>query len=204
MRILLAIIISVGFISNGLAQSEVTVDTNNKSQNQIGEQVSAPANEQNRESNLNVSEIEKGRSVSKLPPKLSSELYKLKPESSEANPASPGNYQDMVIGLFAVLGLIVLLAWAAKRFNVSGVTVNQSLKLQSVLPLGPKEKIAIVNVEGKRILLGVTPSNISLLCELEENQLKTSPQDGGEVFSFAQQIKKALKQGNTREDSQAS
>ena len=109
----------------------------------------------------------------------------------------------MFMGLLAVLGLIVLLAWAAKRMNLQGMSVGNDLKLQSILSLGPKEKVAVVEIDGKRMLLGVTPHNINMLCELDEKQQAAAAIDGNtpEPLSFAQQIKKALKQGNIGENS---
>lgn len=137
---------------------------------------------------------------SSLPPELSSELSQLKPKKHQADATSGTGLGDMVMGLMAVLGLIVLLAWVGKRLNVNGVTANQSLKLQSVLSLGTKEKIAIINVEGKRLLVGITPHSINVLSELDKGS-GDSTETTVETLPFAQQIKKALKQGKLGENS---
>lgn len=74
------------------------------------------------------------------------------------------------LGSFAlVIGLIFVLAWLAKRYfnpqkwgmSIQGIRVVQSL------PLGVKKKLMVVEVEGKRLLLGVGNDSITRLCELE-------------------------------------
>lgn len=137
---------------------------------------------------------------------LSSELYQLKAEKKLANAEPSNSGSQMLMGLLAVLGVIVLLAWAVKRMNLQGMNVGNDLKLQSILSLGTKEKVAVIEVEGKRLLLGITPQNINMLCELDENQdLDTGGESKNtQQVSFAQQIKKALKQGNMGEKSSAS
>ncbi|MDX1694208.1 MAG: flagellar biosynthetic protein FliO [Ketobacteraceae bacterium] len=137
-----------------------------------------------------------------LPRNLASELSQLKPGNKAPTTSTPQRgYLDMALGLMAVLGVIVVLTWLAKRFNVTGINLSQSLKLQSVLSLGTKEKVVIVNVEGRRFLLGVTPQQINILSELDTDSPPVGSQPSGEATSFAQQIKKALKQGKLGEDS---
>ncbi|MFZ5605241.1 MAG: flagellar biosynthetic protein FliO [Pseudomonadota bacterium] len=70
---------------------------------------------------------------------------------------------QMVLGLAAVLAVIFALAWLARRFNLSGVGVTTGMRVLGALAVGPKEKILMVEVEGKRLLLGVTAHQISLL-----------------------------------------
>ena len=147
------------------------------------------------------------KELGKLAPSLAQEFYQLKPEKQAAEKSGSADYGEMVVGLLVVLGLIVVLAWSAKRFNLNGMTTNQSLRLQSVLSLGTKEKVVIGNVEGRRVLLGVTPESINLLMELEHGEqpnLTSLTGTTSQQLSFAQQIKKAITQGKLGEDSNAS
>jgi flagellar protein FliO/FliZ len=139
-----------------------------------------------------------------IPDSLADELSRLKPKKESADSDSQSGILDMAMGLMAVLGVIVVLAWLAKRFNVSGMSISQSLKLQSVLSLGTKEKVVIVNVEGRRFLLGVTPHQINVLSELEAGGETSGNEWVPANSSFAQQIKKALTQGKLGEDSRTS
>ena len=74
------------------------------------------------------------------------------------------------------------------------------------MPVGAKEKIVVVCADDKRLLLGVTPHNVSLLCELDEvaDLAHDRSHQVDEAASFAQQIKKLLKQGSLNEGSTAS
>lgn len=150
------------------------------------------------------SEVSQTAQEKSSPPDLAKELSQLKPRKESGESGAAASYSDMVLGLLAVLLLIFGLAWTARRLNVTAMSPSPaSLKLQSVLSLGNKEKVVIVNADGRRFLLGVTTNQISILSELDE---ATESQAGASVanVSFAQQIRQALKQGKLSEQKQAS
>lgn len=71
-----------------------------------------------------------------------------------------------MFGAFAVV--IALLAgtlWLLKR----GAGVRRNTKgfaIEAALPLGDRRSLAIVTVEGRRLLLGLAPNHVSLVTEL--------------------------------------
>lgn len=139
-----------------------------------------------------------------LPPDLAKQLSQLKPHKESGGSDIGASYGEMVLGLSAVLLLIFGLAWVARRLNVTAMSASPaSLKLQSVLSLGNKEKVVIINAEGRRFLLGVTAQQISILSELDE---VAESQAGNTIanLSFAQQIKQALQQGKVSEHKKVS
>jgi len=69
----------------------------------------------------------------------------------------------VIMGLLFVVGLIFVAAWALKRFGAAGFTGNQHMKILSVLSVGPREKVMLVDVAGKQLLLGVAPGNVRQL-----------------------------------------
>ncbi|MDP1569081.1 MAG: flagellar biosynthetic protein FliO [Vicinamibacterales bacterium] len=76
-----------------------------------------------------------------------------------------------VRGVFAVaivLALVVVLAWLVRRgvlpFGPSAR--GQAVRIESSVPLGERRSLVIVTVEGRRLLLGLTPSQVSLVSEL--------------------------------------
>ncbi|WOT06258.1 flagellar biosynthetic protein FliO [Shewanella youngdeokensis] len=84
---------------------------------------------------------------------------------TSAAPSSVATLASMVGGLIVVLLLIFLLAYLVKRLNL--VPSNQGvLKTLAVTPLGQKEKLVLVEVDGQQYLLGVTPHNINLVDKL--------------------------------------
>jgi len=69
--------------------------------------------------------------------------------------------------LIVVLGMIFALAWFLKRtpaFNMNGA---QSLKIIQTLPVGNKERVVLIEIEGKKVLLGVTANQVSALWDKE-------------------------------------
>lgn len=105
---------------------------------------------------------------------------------------------QMVLGLAAVLGVIFGLAWLARRFNLNVAGASGSLRVVSAMTVGPKEKILVVEVEDKRLLLGVTSQQITLLQVLEgeaPNPVTSAASAGG----FAEKMQALLKSGTLHE-----
>lgn len=74
---------------------------------------------------------------------------------------------NLVMAMAVVIGLIFACAWFVKRMT-GGVSFNNRLiKIKSVISLGVKEKLVIVEVGDNQLLLGVTPNQINILKEFE-------------------------------------
>ncbi len=79
---------------------------------------------------------------------------------------------QVLMGLLLVVVLIFLLAKFAKKYNLAGISKhNESIKLLSHLSVGIKERIAVVEVDNKQLLLGITPHSINTLHVFELNKL---------------------------------
>lgn len=66
--------------------------------------------------------------------------------------------------LLGIIALILAAAWLAKRMGFSGKTASaRGLKVSASTTVGPRERVIIVDVDDARLVLGVTPSQISLL-----------------------------------------
>lgn len=93
-------------------------------------------------------------------------VFRLKDELESRGEAKSNNsVGSMVVGLAAVLGIIFLLAWISKRFNIGTPGGSSNMRMISAMSVGQKEKIILVEVEGEKLLLGVTPHQISRLKE---------------------------------------
>ncbi len=123
-----------------------------------------------------------------------------------------GQILQLLGALITIVGLIILSAWLARKFGTGMLSVNNSMKITAVLPLGNKEKIAVLEVEGVKLIVGVTAQSISTLHVLEcppkadFKQTKTMSVDSGEIKSgaikneartgdFAQRLQKILSNG---------
>ncbi|MDX1633478.1 MAG: flagellar biosynthetic protein FliO [Marinobacter sp.] len=72
------------------------------------------------------------------------------------------------LGLLAVLAVIVGCAWLIRRVNgLSGMN-NQAIRVVAVMALGARERIALIEVGGTQILVGITASAIRTLHVFEE------------------------------------
>ncbi len=70
--------------------------------------------------------------------------------------------------VFVVLGLVVALAWLVRRGTLGSAWKRspRAIAVETAAPLGERRSLVIVAVEGRRLLLGLTPTQISLVAEL--------------------------------------
>ena len=88
----------------------------------------------------------------------------MKTQATRSAPSAvPGSPLLQVSGaLFGIIAFILIAAWLAKRFGLAGKTAGtRGLKVSA--PLGPRERVVIVEVEDARLVLGVTASSINVL-----------------------------------------
>ncbi|MFT5806396.1 MAG: flagellar protein FliO/FliZ [Moritella dasanensis] len=98
-----------------------------------------------------------------------------------------------LLSLFVVIAVIVMLAWIAKKTRVFGSN-HQQLHVIATLPLGPKERLIVVQVGSEQVLLGVTGQQINLLKELPEPLVNSQP----ELNPFATKLAQMMKQHNEK------
>jgi flagellar biosynthetic protein FliO len=70
--------------------------------------------------------------------------------------------------LFIVLGVLVFVLYIMKKFmSPKGKRKGDLIiKVVSSLHLSPKERIEVIEISGERIVVGITPGNISFLTKL--------------------------------------
>ena len=77
-------------------------------------------------------------------------------------PQSPG-LGGAFLALLLVLGLIVGLGWLLKRLPGSGFRQADGLRVVASIPLGAKERAAVVQVGGEQLLLGIGAGGVRTL-----------------------------------------
>ncbi|KFF33679.1 flagellar assembly protein FliO [Pseudomonas aeruginosa VRFPA01] len=75
---------------------------------------------------------------------------------------------QLVLGLGLVIGLIFLLAWLVRRVQQVGPRSNRLIRTLASQPLGPRDRLVLVQVGEEQILLGITPGRITPLHVLKE------------------------------------
>jgi len=124
----------------------------------------------------------------------------LKDTKASTKPAvSNGAIGKMFFGLGGVLIFIFSCSWMLKRFNVNKFGMTNSLSVSGVLPIGAKEKVVVVDIEGTRLVLGVTATSITKLHTLDVVDKPSYPikSKNSEPISsdFSEKMKKIMKEG---------
>lgn len=79
-----------------------------------------------------------------------------------------GSLLQLTFGLMFVVALIFVLAWIMRRYMRLQYATSGSLRVIGGLPMGVRERLVLVQVGEKQLLLGVTPTTISTLHVLEQ------------------------------------
>ncbi|WP_431688328.1 flagellar biosynthetic protein FliO [Hahella sp. NBU794] len=90
--------------------------------------------------------------------------------------------------LVLVLALIGGAAWMMRRFTGLAPQQHQHLKMLAVLPVGTRERIALLQVGDRQIIVGITQHQITNLLTLDE-PLELSPHSG----EFARKLQSLLR-----------
>ncbi|PNQ71477.1 flagellar biosynthetic protein FliO [Vibrio sagamiensis] len=91
--------------------------------------------------------------------------------------------------LVLVIGIILFLAWLLKRMKVPALGQQKGLRIVTQLPVGTKERIAVVQVGEEQFLIGITSQSIQNLAKLE-SPLK---EEASETATFASQFSQLIK-----------
>jgi flagellar protein FliO/FliZ len=79
-----------------------------------------------------------------------------------------GQLGQMLLGLLLVIGLIFALAWLLRRVQQLTPRTGQVIKLLATQPLGPRDRLVLVQVGNEQILLGLSAGRIAPLHVLKE------------------------------------
>lgn len=93
--------------------------------------------------------------------------------ATAAAPTAQGNGMNAMTimnvfgSLIIVLGLLFGLAWLYKKLAIK-LPGSSHIKIISSVMLGPRERILVIEVQGKQRVLGVTSNQINMLFELDQ------------------------------------
>ncbi|HVH81907.1 MAG TPA: flagellar biosynthetic protein FliO [Stellaceae bacterium] len=100
---------------------------------------------------------------------------------------------DGLGSLSLTLGVIVLLCWggiwAMRRMRPGpGLGGARDCTILRSLALGPRERLLVVQIGARQLVIGIGSASVSLLCELDERL----PAGVGSDDRFGEAIKKAV------------
>ena len=104
---------------------------------------------------------------------------------------------SVAVGLVFIVALILVLGWFLRRFNQGGLFNNSSIKIIASLPLGTRERLAVIDVGGQQLLLGITATQINTLHVFDEPII--APGDNSPATSeFGKKLMTLLQQKNNQ------
>lgn len=73
-----------------------------------------------------------------------------------------------VLSFGAVLVVLAVFVWALRRgsLRLSRFAPRGAVSVETAVSLGERRSLAIITVEGRRMLIGLTPAAISLITDL--------------------------------------
>ncbi len=110
---------------------------------------------------------------------------KTTPPLSYAHLSTGPGYLEAAASLLLVLGMIIGLAWVTRRFGLTPIAKGNAVRIIGGVSLSSRERAVLLEVEGKRILVGVAPGQVTPLLQLDDET--PVPQ----TTTFAQDLKLA-------------
>ena len=101
-----------------------------------------------------------------------------------------GNLLQTTFGLIIILVAIGGLAWLVKRFGNVSIGAQGKMKIVGGLSLGARERVVLLEVGDKQLLVGVAPGRIQTLHVLDEPIPVETRVDTGQ--NFASKLQAAL------------
>ncbi|HOY23550.1 MAG TPA: flagellar biosynthetic protein FliO [Cellvibrio sp.] len=139
--------------------------------------------------------VDASNSVAQTPVTTNSSFTAPKPALPPQTTSSASQLASLLGGLILILGLIYGLSWFVKRFSQGGFMQNPNMKIISAMPLGTRERLLLVDVGGKQLLLGVTATQINTLHVFDE-PVAQAEKSAPIASDFSQKLMAILQQKN--------
>ena len=118
--------------------------------------------------------------------------------AADTPPDVAGSIGQMVFGLAVVIGLLLAGLWLIKRLSLARGAMT-GLKVLGAVPVGPRERVVLVEIAGKILVLGVTSASVRTLHTLsaEEAAGLVGPGEAGKAAGdFPGWLKRAMERRN--------
>ncbi|WCE28967.1 flagellar biosynthetic protein FliO [Vibrio sp. SCSIO 43137] len=96
--------------------------------------------------------------------------------------------------LLFVIAVIFGLAWLMKRMRLPAMGSQKGLSVIRQIPVGTKERIAVVKAGEEQFLVGITPQSINLISRLDKPIEDEQTESGQFASQFSQILKKNVKE----------
>ncbi len=107
------------------------------------------------------------------------------------DPISMDMLMQLVMGLLIVLAVIVVAAWFMRRFGKLNFNAGRNIQILEGMAIGQRERVVLMQVGEKQLLVGVTPGRMETLLVLDE---KIEVEKQHSKTTFAERLTQAIKQ----------
>jgi flagellar protein FliO/FliZ len=83
-------------------------------------------------------------------------------------PIEPGGYASLLLTVGLIVALLWGAVWALRRLRPGVASGGGDCAIVRALALGPRERLLVVRVGDKHLVVGIGATTVSLLCELPE------------------------------------
>ncbi len=91
--------------------------------------------------------------------------------ANEALPSTAGSIAQMLFGLVIVLAALIGTLFLLRRLQAGRSQIIDGLKVIGATHVGPRERVVLLNVGSKVLVLGVTPGRVNALHVLDAAEL---------------------------------
>jgi flagellar protein FliO/FliZ len=95
-------------------------------------------------------------------------------DTPAATASDDGAVYSLVLSLILILGAAAAATFLLRRWRGSIGRTNGPLQLIHVVPLGPRERLALVKVGAKYLIVGITPASVTKISEVDKMEIGDS------------------------------
>lgn len=115
-----------------------------------------------------------------------------------AAPPAAGGIANVLVSLVLVIAAVLLCGWLYRRTQgLRGGPAGGVFRIVASQALGPRERIVVVEIAGKQLVLGMTASQVSTLHVFDEPVVRRPVTDRNRADgSFAERLRSMLRGGD--------
>lgn len=88
--------------------------------------------------------------------------------TSDTSPSDTGAVGSLVVALILVSGAAAAATWVLRHWKGSVGRREGPLQLVHVIALGPRERLALVKIGARYLVVGITPTSINRVAEMSD------------------------------------
>ena len=111
-------------------------------------------------------------------------------------PPTSGTSWFALVVLTLLVVLVAVVVWFYKR-RLNPIGGDQAIRVLGAQPVGAREQIVVARVYGRVLVLGHTPAQLNLLCELDPDEVPDVP-DMPAGADFSQLISRFVRKEPSR------